>query len=50
MRSPPDALKRAAKQVFEEGLFYRKAAENFGVDKMTLVRFIRKRADLCCWN
>ena len=40
-------LKRGAKEVLEEGLSYRKAAENFGVDKMTLMRFIKK-GDLTC--
>ena len=30
--------KKVAKQVLEEGLSYRKAAENFGVDKMTLAQ------------
>ena len=33
IQSPPDVLKRVAKQVLGEGLSYRKAAENFGVDK-----------------
>ena len=38
IRSPPDVLERVAKQVLGEGLSYRKAAENFGVDKMTLAQ------------
>ena len=38
IRSPPDDLERVAKQVLGEGLYYRKAAENFGVDKMTLAQ------------
>ena len=37
IRSPPDVLERVAKQVLG-GLSYRKAAENFGVDKMTLAQ------------
>ena len=35
IRSPPDVLERVAKQVLGEGLSYQKAAQNFGVDKMT---------------
>ena len=37
IRSPPDVLERVGKQVLG-GLSYRKAAENFGVDKMTLAQ------------
>ena len=35
IRSPPDVLERVAKQVLGQGLSYRKAAENFSVNKMT---------------
>lgn len=42
-RSPEDFLEKAAKLVTEEGLSYRKAADHFGVDKMTLSRFIKKK-------
>jgi len=49
VRSPADVLERAAKQVSDEGLSYRKAAGNFGVDKMTLLRFMKKKqADSDC--
>ena len=42
-------LKRAAKCVNEEGMFYRKAAANFNVDKMTLMRYMKKKkANLTC--
>ena len=48
-RPPPDVLERAAKCVFEEGMSYQKAAANFNVDKMTLMRSMRKKkADLTC--
>ena len=43
VRSTPDILERAAKLVHEEGISYRKAAANFGVDKMTLIRYIKKK-------
>ena len=36
-------LKRAAKCVTEEGMSYRKAAANFNVDKMTLMRYMKKK-------
>ena len=42
----PDVLEIAAKQVLE-GLSYRKAVENFGVDKLTLMRFIKKADPTC---
>ena len=42
-RSPPDVLKRAAKCVTEKGMSYRKAAANFNVDKMTLMRYMKKK-------
>ena len=42
-RSPPDVLKRAARCVTEEGMSYRKAAANFNVDKMTLMRYMKKK-------
>ena len=41
--SPPDALKRAAKCVAEEGMFCQMAAANFNVDKMTLMRHMKKK-------
>ena len=44
-RSPEDVLERAAKLNSEEGFSYRKAAESFGTDKMTLRRFIKNRHD-----
>ena len=44
-RSPEDVLERAAKLISEEGFSYRKAAESFGIDKMTLRRFIKNRQD-----
>ena len=44
-----DLLKRAAKCVTEEGSSYREAAANFNVDKMTLIRYIKKKeADPNC--
>ena len=42
-RSSVDVLKRAAKFVTEEGSSYRKAASDFNVDKITLIRYIKKR-------
>ena len=42
-RSPPDGLKRAAKCVTEEGMSYRKTAANFNVDKMILMRYMKKK-------
>ena len=42
VRSPADVLERAAKQVSNEGLSYQKAADNFEVDKMTLLRSMKK--------
>ena len=42
-RSLLDVLKRTAKCVTEEGSSYQKAAANFNVDKMTLIRYIKKR-------
>ena len=42
-RSSLDVLKRAAKCVTEEGSSYRKAAANFNVDKMTLIRHIKRK-------
>ena len=48
-RSFLDMLKRAAKCVTKEGSSYRKAAANFNVDKMTLIRYIKKKeADPNC--
>ena len=41
-RIAPDLLERAATQV-SEGLSYRVAASNFSVDKMTLMRYIKKK-------
>ena len=43
VRSGPDLLERAARKVPEEGISYRTAASNFGVDKMTLMRYIKKK-------
>ena len=43
LRSPADVLEKAAKLVTEDGFLYQKAAESFGIDKMTLRRFIKKR-------
>jgi len=49
VRSPADVLERAAKQVSDEGLSYQKAADNFEVDKMTLLRYMKKKqADPDC--
>ena len=51
-RSLLDVLKRAAKCVTEESSYYREAAANFNVDKMTLIRYIKKkggRPKLCSW-
>ena len=48
-RSSLDVLKRAAKCVTEEGSSYREAAANFNVDKMTLIRHVKKKeADPNC--
>ena len=44
-RSPEDVLERAAKLIRGEGFSYRKAAESFGINKMTLRRFIKNRLD-----
>ena len=38
-------LERAAKCVTEESMSYRKAAANFNVNKMTLMRYIKKEAN-----
>ena len=43
VRSSADLLERAARKVFEERLSYRTAANNFGVDKMTLMRYVKKK-------
>ena len=43
VRLASDRLERAARKVFEEGMSYRSAASNFGVDKMTLMRYIKKK-------
>ena len=43
-RSPADVLEKAAKLVAEDGFLYRKAAESFGIDKMIMRRFIKKKA------
>ena len=43
-RSTLDVLERAAKQVSEDGLSYRMAACNYGVDKTTLMTSIKKRS------
>ena len=42
-RSGFKGLKRAAKCVTEEVMSYRKAAANFNVDKMTLMRYMKKK-------
>ena len=43
VRSPEDVLEKATKLINEEGFLYRKAADYFGIDKMTLMRFKKKR-------
>ena len=50
-RSLLDVLKRVAKCMTEEGSSYQKAAANFNVDKMTLIRYIKKRSrpTFCSW-
>jgi len=48
VRSPAGVLERAAKQVSDEGLSYQKAADNFGVDKMTLFRYMKTQSDPDC--
>ena len=48
-RSLPNVLERAAKCVTEKGISYRKAAASFNVDKITLMRFVKRRkADPTC--
>ena len=48
-RSPPNVFERAAKCVTEDGMSYRKTAANFSVDKMTLMRYMKKNeADPTC--
>jgi len=48
VRSPADVLESAAKQVSDVGLSYQKAADNFDVDKVTLLRYMKKQADPDC--
>ena len=43
VRSPEDVLEKATKLINEEGFSCRKAADYFGIDKMTLMRFKKKR-------
>ena len=43
VRSPEDVLEKATKLINEEGFSYRKAADYFGIDKMTLMRFKKKK-------
>ena len=43
VRSPEDVLEKATKLINEEGFSYRKAAEYFGIDKMILMRFKKKK-------
>ena len=43
MRSPEDVLEKATKLINEEGFSYRKAADYFGIDKMTLMRFLKNK-------
>ena len=43
MQSLEDVLEKAAKLINEEGFLYRKAADYFGIDKMTLMRFKKKK-------
>jgi len=38
VRSPAGVLESASEQVSDEGLSYQKSADNFDVDKMTLLR------------
>ena len=49
IRSPPDVLERVVEQVLGEGLSYRKAAENFGMDEndISATRFIKKESLTC---
>ena len=42
-RSSADVLEKAAKLVTEDGFSCQKAAESFGIDKMTLRGFVRNR-------
>jgi len=48
VQSQADVLERAEKHVSDEGLSYQKAADNFGVDKMTLLRYMKTQADPDC--
>ena len=43
VRSPEDVLEKATKLINEEGFSCRKAADYFGIDKMTLMRFKKKK-------
>ena len=43
VRLGPDLLERAARKVSEKRISYRSAASNFGIDKMTLMRYIKKK-------
>jgi len=46
--SPVDVLERTAKQVSDEGISYQEAADNFGVNVMKLLRYMKKKqADPC---
>ena len=42
-RSPSDVLEKASKQVSQDGMSYRVAAANFDIDKMTLMRYMKKK-------
>ena len=43
VQSPEDVLEKARKLINKEGFSYRKAADYFGINKMTLMRFKKKR-------